>query len=85
MQLKVPKALLGTISELTSEKYNETANEANKVVTGFQLKETRKVTNVGDTIIDIELDRNATNDIILVKGASSTLVPQPPRKIQVQH
>ena len=55
LNIKVPKTLLGTIYDVTSEKYNNTANSADKIVDNFKTKETLRVSNVGDTIIEIQL------------------------------
>ena len=55
LNIKVPKILLGNIYDVTSEKYNNTANPTDKIVDNFKTKETLKVTNVGDTIIEIQL------------------------------
>jgi hypothetical protein len=45
-----------------------------------------RVTNVGDIIIDIILNRNIAdqdNDKILIKGVSSLLAPAPSRPISI--
>jgi hypothetical protein len=78
--VKVPKAPLGGIFQVTSEKYNETSTpKQNSTIEEFNTKETLKVSNVGDTIIDIKLKSNVGNDKILIKGQTSTLVPAPSR------
>ncbi|MGA8842954.1 MAG: hypothetical protein WB511_05160 [Nitrososphaeraceae archaeon] len=78
--VKVPKALLGGIFQVTSEKYNETStSEQNGIIEEFSTKETLKVSNVGDTIIDIKLKSNVGSDRVLIKGQTSTLVPAPSR------
>jgi hypothetical protein len=45
-----------------------------------------RVTNVGNTIIDIKLNRNIVdldNDKILIKGLSSLLAPAPSRTVSI--
>ncbi len=71
---KVPKTLLGTIYDVTSEKYNNTANSSDKIVDNFKTKETLRVSNVGDTIIEIQLNDIVGSDKILMKGKSSGLI-----------
>jgi glucose/arabinose dehydrogenase len=84
LRLTIPKTLLGIISEVTSEDYNMTASPNEKTVENFKTKETRRVTNVGDTIIDIQLKDNFATDKILIKGYSSTLIKPPTRNVQIQ-
>jgi hypothetical protein len=85
LQLSIPKALLGIIYEITSENYNRTSNPKDKIIENYDIKETRRVTNVGDTIINIQLNNsNLEADRILIKGQSSTLVKPPGRNIQIQ-
>ena len=55
LQIKIPKVMLGGIYDVTSEKYNKGSKGSDKLVDSFKLKETMRVTNVGDTIIDIKL------------------------------
>ena len=62
LQVMIPKALIGGISQVTSEKYNETSASDKQAVQNFKTKETLKVSNVGDTIIDIELKNNVGNE-----------------------
>jgi hypothetical protein len=76
LQVTIPKALLGSISEVTSENYNKTSNTADKVVERLKTKENRGVTNVGDSVVDIDLNGNVTTDKILIKGQTSSLVSQ---------
>jgi glucose/arabinose dehydrogenase len=81
LSIKVPKTLLGTIYDVTSEKYNNTANSADKIVDNFKTKETRRVSNVGDTIIEIQLKDIVGIDKIFIKGKSSDLVPTPKDRV----
>ena len=86
LQIKIPKAMLGGIYHVTSKKYNQSSNGPDKVVERFKLKETMRVTNVEDIIIDIILNRNIAdqdNDKILIKGVSSLLAPAPSRPISI--
>ena len=78
--------MLGTIYVVTSEKYNQSSIGPDKVVDSFKLKETMRVTNVGNTIIDIKLNPNIVDehtDKILIKGLSSLLAPAPSRTISI--
>ena len=81
LSIKVPKPLLGTIYDITSEKYNNTANSADKIVDNFKTKETRRVSNVGDTIIEIQLKNIIGSDKVFIKGKSSGLVPTPKARV----
>ena len=86
LQIKIPKAVLGTIYVVTSEKYNQSSIGPDKVVDSFKLKETMRVTNVGNTIIDIKLNPNIVDehtDKILIKGLSSLLAPAPSRTVSI--
>jgi glucose/arabinose dehydrogenase len=86
LQIKIPKAVLGTIYVVTSEKYNQSSTGPDKIVDSFKLKETMRVTNVGNTIIDIKLNPNIVDehtDKILIKGLSSLLAPAPSRTISI--
>ncbi len=86
LQIKIPKAVLGSIYDVTSEKYNQSSSVPDRVVDSFKLKETMRVTNVGNTIIDIKLNRNIVdldNDKILIKGLSSLLAPAPSRTVSI--
>jgi hypothetical protein len=77
--------MLGGIYDVTSKKYNQSSKGPDNVES-FKLKETMRVTNVGDTIIDIILNRNIAdqdNDKILIKGVSSLLAPAPSRPISI--
>ncbi|MDQ5870173.1 MAG: hypothetical protein M3530_10680 [Thermoproteota archaeon] len=82
--VKVPKALLGGIFQVTLEKYNETSTSEQNAIEEFNTKETLKVSNVGDTIIDIKLKNNVGSDKFLIKGQTSTLVPAPNRNIIIR-
>ncbi|MGA8915828.1 MAG: PQQ-dependent sugar dehydrogenase, partial [Nitrososphaeraceae archaeon] len=86
LQIKIPKVMLSGIYDVTSEKYNQSSKGSDKLVDSFKLKETMRVTNVGDTIIDIKLNRNIVdqdNDKILIKGLNSLLAPAPSRPISI--
>ncbi len=67
---------------VTSDKYNKSST-AQKAIEDLKIKESLRVTNVGDTIIDIKLNGNVSNDKILIKGQSSTLVQAPVRKTTI--
>ncbi len=74
VQITVPKALISGINDVTSENYNRTQNSADKAIDKFKIKETRKVSNVGDTLIDIQLNKDTVggpNDKILIRGQTS--------------
>ena len=78
--------MLGGIYDVASEKYNQSSKGSDKLVDSFKLKETMRVTNVGDTIIDIKLNPNIVNhgnDKILIKGLGSVLAPAPSRPIAI--
>jgi predicted nucleotidyltransferase len=78
--------MLGGIYDVTSKKYNQSSKGPDNVVESFKLKETMRVTNVGDTIIDIILNRNIADqdgDKLLIKGLSSLLAPTPSRPISI--
>ena len=81
LSIRVPKTLLGTIYDVTSEKYNNTANSADKIVDNFKTKETLRVSNVGDTIIEIQLKDTVGSDKIFIKGKSSGLIATPKNRI----
>ena len=86
LQIKIPKVMLSGIYDVTSERYNQSSKGSDKMVDSFKLKETMRVTNVGDTIIDIKLNRNIVNqdnDKILIKGLNSLLVPAPSSPISI--
>jgi glucose/arabinose dehydrogenase len=86
LQIKIPKVMLSGIYDVTSERYNQSSKGSDKLVDSFKLKETMRVTNVGDTILDIKLNRNMVdqdNDKILIKGLNSLLAPAPGRPISI--
>ncbi len=86
LQIKIPKAMLGGIYDVTSDKYNQSSNAQDKFVESYKLKETMRVTIVGDTIIDIKLNPNILNqgnDKILIKGQSTLLIQAPSRPIAI--
>ncbi len=78
LQVKVPKALLGGIFTVTSEKHNRTST-AQKAIGDLKIKESQRVFNAGDAIIDIKLKSNISSYKILIKGQTSTLIPSPVR------
>ena len=57
------------------------------MVDSFKLKETMRVTNVGDTIVDIKLRSEYCQiriiDKILIKGLNSFVIPAPSRPISI--
>ena len=86
LQIKVPKALLGGIYDVTSEKFNKSSTPANKVIEEFKTKETMKVSNAGDTVVDIKIKGvgvDGENDKILIQGLTSSLVQAPNRPISI--
>ena len=86
LQIKIPKVMLSGIYDVTSEKYNQSSKGSDELVDSFKLMETMRVTNVGDTIIDIKLNHNIVdkdNDKILIKGLNSLLAPAPSRPISI--
>jgi glucose/arabinose dehydrogenase len=84
LKVSIPKALLGTISDVTSKNNNLDANAANSLVESFETKETRRITNVGDTVVDIKLRDNFRNGMIFIKGHTTTLVQSEPRNAEIQ-
>jgi hypothetical protein len=82
LQVRIPKVLLGGISLVASEEQNKTST-AMIAIEDFKIKESRRVSNVGDTIIDIKLKSNISSDKILIKGQTSTLVQSPVRKTTI--
>lgn len=82
LQVRIPKVLLGGISSVTSEEHNKTSTAMN-AIEDFLIKESRRVSNVGDTIIDIKLKSNISSDKILIKGQTSTLAQSPVRKTTI--
>ncbi len=82
LQVRIPKVLLGGIFLVTSDKYNSTSTAQN-AIEDLKIKESLRVSNVGDTIIDIKLNGNIINDKILIKGQTSTLVQAPVRKTTI--
>ena len=86
LQVKIPKAMIGGIYNVTSEKYNQSLKGPDKIIESFKIKETMRVTNAGDTIIDIILRSNIPGqdtDKILIKGLTSALVPAPSRPLSI--
>ena len=86
LQVKIPKAMLGGIYDVASENYNQSLNVPDKIVDSFEIKETMRVTNVGDTMIDIILKSNIPDqdsDKLLIKGLTSLLVPAPSRPLSI--
>ena len=56
----------------TSEKHNITSTAQN-AIEDLKIKESQRVSNAGDTIIDVKLKSNIGSDKILIKGQTSTL------------
>ena len=86
LQVKIPKVMIGGIYDVTSDKYIQSSRDPDKIVESFKIKETMRVTNVGDTIIDIILKDNIPDqdsDKLLIKGLTSLLVPAPSRSISI--
>ena len=76
LQVKIPKVMMGGIYDVTSEKYNQSSKGPDKIIESFKIKETMRVTNVGDTIIDIKLRSDIPDkdiDKLLIKGLTSAL------------
>ena len=71
VRLMIPKSLLGGIYKITSDKYNKTAISADSVIDTFEIKENRRVSNEGDNIILIKLNKSNLSDRILIKGTTS--------------
>jgi hypothetical protein len=86
LQVKIPKVMMGGIYDVTSEKYNQSSRGPDKIIESFKIKETMRVTNVGDTIVDIKL-RNVIPDKdidkLLIKGVTSAFFPAPSRPISI--
>ena len=86
LQVKIPKVMLGGIYDVTSEKYNQSSKGPDKIIESFKIKQTMRVTNVGDTIIDIKLKSNIPDqdsDKLLIKGLTSPLVQAPSRPVSI--
>jgi len=86
LQVKIPKIMLGGIYDVTSEKYNQSSKGSDMLVESFKIKETMRVTNVGDTVINIKLKPNIPDqygDKILIKGTTSPLVQASSRPIAI--
>ena len=86
LQVKIPKVMMGGIFDVTSEKYNQSSRGPDKIIESFKIKETMRVTNVGDTIVDIKLRSDIPDkeiDKLLIKGLGSALIPGPSRPISI--
>lgn len=86
MQIKIPKIMLGGIYDVTSQNNNQSSNRPDQVVESFKIKETMRVTNVGDTVVDMILKSNIPDQEsyrLLIKGTSSALVQAPSRPIAI--
>ena len=86
LQVKIPKVMVGGIYDVTSEKYNQSSKGPDKIIESFKIKETMRVTNAGDSIIDIKLRSDIPDqdtDKLLIKGLTSALVPAPSRPISI--
>jgi glucose/arabinose dehydrogenase len=84
IRISIPKVLLGTISDVTTQNINGSSDSAEELVEHFETKETRRITNVGDTIVNIQLRDNFESGMILIKGHSSTLIQSPSRNTEIQ-
>jgi glucose/arabinose dehydrogenase len=83
LKVTIPKVLLGGIFDVTSEKYNNTKKAADRIVQDFNVKETRRVANVGDSIVDISLGKDIVDDGLLITGRSSALFQSSSRNVIV--
>ena len=91
--LTIPKSLLGGIYKITSDKYNKTAISADNVIDTFEIKENRRVSNEGDNIILIKLnksnlsdkDLDQRNNIALNPVTSSQYYNLPLNRLQKSH
>lgn len=86
LQVKIPKMMLGGIYDVTSQNNNQTSGGPDRVVESFKIKETMRVTNVGDTVVDITLKSNVPDQDsykLLIKGTTSPLVQGPSRPIAI--
>ena len=84
LRISIPKVLLGTISDVTTQNNVGSSNSAEGLVENFETKETRRITNVGDTIVNIQLRDNFKSGMILIKGQTSTLIQSPSRNTEIQ-
>ena len=78
--------MIGGIYNVTSEKYNQSSKGPDKIIESFKIKETMRVTNAGDSIIDIKLRSDIPDkeiDKLLIKGLGSALIPAPSRPISI--
>ena len=86
LRVKIPKFMVGGIYDVTSQNKNQSSKGPAQVVDSFKIKETLRVTNVGDTAVDITLKSNIPdqgNYKLLIKGTSSALVQAPSRPIAI--
>jgi len=84
LRVSIPKALLGTISDVNSENNDGNTTATKSLVESFETKETRRITNVGDTVVNIKLRDNFKNGMIFIKGQTTTLVQSQPRNTGIQ-
>jgi hypothetical protein len=84
LRISIPKALLGTISDVNSQNNDGNTSTTKSLVESFETKETRRITNVGDTVVDIKLRDNFKNGMIFIEGQTSTLVQSQPRNTEIQ-
>jgi glucose/arabinose dehydrogenase len=84
LRISIPKALLGTISDVTTQNNDESSNSAEELVENFETKETLRITNVGDTVVNIQLRDNFKSGMILIKGQTSTLIQSQSRNTEIQ-
>jgi glucose/arabinose dehydrogenase len=86
LQVKIPKVMMGGIYDVTSEKYNQSSRGPDKIIESFKIKETMRVTNIGDTIVNIKLGSDIPDkdiDKLLIKGLTSAFFPAPSRPISI--
>ena len=86
LQVKIPKVMMGGIFDVTSEKYNQSSRGPDKIIESFKIKETMRVTNMGDTIVDIKFRNDIPDkdiDKLLIKGLTSAFFPAPSRPISI--
>lgn len=70
IQVKVPKVLLDGIFEVSSVDHPSNQTKYENPIVSSEIKEQYKTSNIGDTIINIKLNKGA-NDLISIKGLKS--------------
>jgi glucose/arabinose dehydrogenase len=86
LHVKIPKVMMGGIYDVTSEKYNQSSKGPDKIIESFKIKESMRVTNMGDTIVDIKLRSDipdSDTDKLLIKGLTSAFAPAPGRPMSI--